>query len=609
MANKSLQDYTINNSGYVAFDAVSLKDIIIERLTRNGVFTDQNYEGSNWSALIDVISVSYHYLIYYLNKNASEAQFSKAQLYENINSIVKGLDYNPLGPQTSILPFEVLANENIVPGVYTIPRYSFFTFNGINYSFANDITFAKTEAGNQLLTDLSNRNVLYQGKFQEYPLYSALGDNFETLTISVLDTINNVNPIIDNFNIFVYVKPIDGNKWEEWTRTASLYTEQGNSKKYTVRFNEQQQYEVKFGNNITGKKLDEGDQVAVYYLRSEGIAGQVKAGDLNNNPLFYFTTPQFDIILNDVKTPATTYLTLLQTGELTFSNSVASTPYGQPETVEEIRTNAPQVIRSQYRLVTKDDFRAFVNRNFKGFIHDVYVANNRDYLDGQYAYLKRVGLNNSYEDSRVLQNLVLYGTSVNYNNIYIYCVPKQTPLNSTQARANYLAAAQKQLILDEVSEVCMLTVNPIVFDPVYIAFNIGIQTSNEFTVPDVIQNTRLQIVINNNANRTKSSIAQEVVSKFEEFFTLNNNTLGATINIDRLTNSVLGISGVRYITTKNGDITKTGISLLYYNPIYPEGDKNISQQNIVLESFMFPYYNDISNLINQIDVYYEKEVI
>ena len=63
MANKNIQDYNLSDTGYVAFDAVSLKDIIIERLSRNGVFTDQNYEGSNWSAFIDVVSVSYHYLI------------------------------------------------------------------------------------------------------------------------------------------------------------------------------------------------------------------------------------------------------------------------------------------------------------------------------------------------------------------------------------------------------------------------------------------------------------------------------------------------------------------------------------------------------------------
>lgn len=608
MATKNIQDYNLSNTGYVAFDAVSLKDIIIERLNRNGVFTDQNYEGSNWSAFIDVVSVSYHYLIYYLNKNASETLFSKAQLYENINSIVKSLDYNPLGPQTSVLPFEVSANVNIIPGVYTIPRYSYFTFNGINYSFTSDITFAKTELGVQALTDFSNRNVLYEGKIQEYPIYTALGDPYETITLTTYDTINNVNPIIDNFNIFVYVKSVETNTWEEWTRTTSLYTEAGSSKRFAVRFNEDQRYEIKFGNNITGRKLTANDSVAIYYLRSDGTQGEVKAGSLDNNPLFYYTTPQFDVILQDVKLPLTNYLNINLTSDLTFTNTTASTPYGPPETVEEIRVNAPQVIRSQYRLVTKDDYKSFVNRNFKGFLHDVYVANNADYLNGQYAYLKNIGLNNSLEDSRVLQNQVLYGTSVNFNNIYIYTVPKQTPLNSTQARTNYLTSSQKQIILDEVNEVCTMTTNPMVFDPVYIAFNIGISPTQVYTVNEIVNDSYLQVIIDNNANRTKSSIAQEISNIIIDFFSISANVLGGTISLDKLSNLILSVSGVKYTNTNNGNISKSGLSFIYYNPIYPEGDKNISQQNIVLQPFMFPYYYDTTNLITKINVFYEKEL-
>ena len=66
-----------------------------------------------------------------------------------------------------------------------------------------------------------------------------------------------------HFNIFVYVKSVGSNTWEDWKRTTTLYTEAGSAKRYSVRFNEDQRYEVKFGNNITGKKLTTGDQVAI----------------------------------------------------------------------------------------------------------------------------------------------------------------------------------------------------------------------------------------------------------------------------------------------------------------------------------------------------------
>jgi len=608
MAN-NIQNYNLSNTGYAAFDAVSLKDIIIERLSRNNVFTDQNYEGSNWSAFIDVVSVSYHYLIYYLNKNASESIFSKAQIYENINSIVKSLDYNPLGPQTSVLPFEVQANAALAPNIYTIPRYSYFAFNGINYSFTSDITFAKTETGAQLLTDFSNKNVLYEGKIQEYPLYSALGDNFEVITLTVYDTVNNINTIIDNFNIFVYVKQAGTTKWEEWKRTTTLYTESGNAKRFSVRFNENQRYEIKFGNDITGKKLNVGDSVAVYYLKSDGTSGEIAASVLDSNPLFFYNTPQFDTILADVKPSTINYATTTDVSNLTFTNTVASTPYSNPETVDQIKINAPQLVRSQYRLVTKDDYQSFINRNFKGFIHDVYVSNNTDYLNGQYAYLKSIGLNNSLEDSRVLQNQVLYGTSTSFNNVFIYLVPKQTPQNSTQARTNFLTSSQKQIILDEVNQVSMLTTNPIVFDPVYIAFNLGIAASQVYTVEEVVRDSYLEVIVDDNITRTKTSIIQDIANTITNFFSLSNNVLGQTIDFDRLSNQILAVSGVLSFSTVNGTIKRNGVSLIYYNAIYPEGDKNITQQNLTLQKFMFPYYYNVTDLINKIQVYYEKEII
>jgi hypothetical protein len=177
-------EFKLRQDGYVAFDAISLKDLIIERLNENKVFTDQNYEGSNLSSLIDIISYSYHTLIYYLNKNSAESTFSQAEIYENINQIVKSIDYNPTGPQTANLNFQAEASNNLDIGTYTIPRYSYFTFSGTSYSFSEDISFTKSLAPAELLTDLQNNNLLYNGLFIEYPLLAAIGENYETIALA-----------------------------------------------------------------------------------------------------------------------------------------------------------------------------------------------------------------------------------------------------------------------------------------------------------------------------------------------------------------------------------------------------------------------------------------
>ena len=119
-------DFTLSRDSYATFDALTLKQLIKKRLNEGGVFTDQAFEGSNISAIIDIISYSYHTLLFYLNNTASESTFNEATLYENMNRIVKLIDYKPTGFQTSLLSFESEANEKLLPNLYTIKRYSYF---------------------------------------------------------------------------------------------------------------------------------------------------------------------------------------------------------------------------------------------------------------------------------------------------------------------------------------------------------------------------------------------------------------------------------------------------------------------------------------------------
>ena len=78
--SKKFTDFNIDPGTYVAFDATSLRDLIVSRLKDHEVFTDQVYSGSNLSSIIDIISYSYHTLMFYLNKTSSESMFSDSQL-------------------------------------------------------------------------------------------------------------------------------------------------------------------------------------------------------------------------------------------------------------------------------------------------------------------------------------------------------------------------------------------------------------------------------------------------------------------------------------------------------------------------------------------------
>ena len=184
MATNNYTDFRLTQDSYAAFDALSIKELIQNRLEDAGVYTGQSFEGSNMSSIVDVIAYSYHLLLFYLNQTSSETMFTDTNIYENMNRIVKLIDYKPKGYQTSLLSYSATATENLPINTYTIPRYSYLNANGVVYSFINDATFIKSKAEAETLIDFSEENLLREGIYKEYPIQNALGEDFEVVTLA-----------------------------------------------------------------------------------------------------------------------------------------------------------------------------------------------------------------------------------------------------------------------------------------------------------------------------------------------------------------------------------------------------------------------------------------
>jgi hypothetical protein len=603
----TFNDFTLSKDGYVAFDALSLKSLITTRLNTNNVFTDQNFEGSNISSLIDIIAYAYHVLIFYLNRSAAESTFTTAELYENINKIVKILNYNPIGSQTAILSFLANAQASLPAGTYTIPRYSYFTLNGSQYSFNQDITFSKNTNSNEVLTNLQESNLLYQGAFSEYPTYVSTGEPFEVVTMTLVDT-NNQNIIVDHFNMDVYVRDntVTSPVWEKWSPTQSLFLERSNSKVYEVRLNENGRYEFKFGNNVTGKKLNAGDEIAIYYLKSDGKKGEVGSGLLNNSRIFFYSTQRFSQIQTDTTPSNITLITSSQASKITFTNIDTSTPFVERESTSSIKLNSLNTFRSQYRLITAEDFTNYVLKNYSNIISSTRTVNNWDYISGHLKYYFDLGVAKPNYESRVLFNQVKFADSCNFNNVYVYAVPKLEKLTSLTTRTNYLNSAQKQLILNDLQKVKLTTAEVIINDPVYVAIDLGVKFPGEILSPSISDNTYLEIQRDITAKRNPEAIKQQIAQIFADYFSTLKDNLGLQISLTEITNKILAIEGVQNITTKRTEgeqtITVPGISLNIYNPVYPETDIQITTQDEQLPYFKYPFLNNPLDFQNKINV-------
>ena len=600
-------DYKFKQDGYVAFDAISLKDLIIEKMNDQKVFTDQNYEGSNLSAIIDIVAYSYHVLIYYLNKNSSESNFSQAELYENINQIVKSIDYNPTGPQSANINFEAVANANLPINSYTIPRFSYFTFSGTSYSFVQDVTFQKTLNGVEALIDLQNNNLLYNGQFVEFPIFSAIGEENEVAFLAATDTTDNF--YIDNNNIYVYVLPggVLNPKWEQWSRSSSLYLETGSAKKYSVRFNENEQYEIKFGNNVNGKKLNEGDLVAIYYLKSDGQNGQISKNQIDNQQLYFYNTTQFNAILNDTTSSGANIITSAEAANVSFTNANASTLFKTKESVEEIKINAPNLFNSQYRLVTTDDYRNYILKNFGNWVKSASVVNNFDYTAIYQKYFFDIGLDRPNDDSRVLFNQVNFSDACDFNNIYIFAVPNKILETSLDIRTNFLSIAQKNAINILLNDVKSATTELVVSDPVYMELNFGASNGSDYDFIDAAgDESYLYVEVDRNSRRDLSSVQKEIASIFLDYFNNNNLDLGQLISLKDLSQLILDVDGVVEFSTrrnyKGSTIINNQLQLALYNPVYLTSDFTTTDQDVRLKYFQFPYFKNLSLVSERIEV-------
>lgn len=590
ITNKFLE-FNLPQDAYVAFDAVSLKEYIVDRLNENEKFTDQKFDGSNLAAVIDIIAYSYHVLLFYLNNTASEVNFDQASLYENMNKIVKLIGYKPAGKQTSIVPLQATASTSLAAGNYTIKKYSYFITDGVQYNFTNDISFTKTTANSEIIQEISDDVILYQGTIKEYPDYTSQGEEFEVLPIVVKNIIDKDDDkfIADN-TISVYVKEIDNGKYYEYSETDSLYLNSSVDRVYEVRLNENGYYELKFGNGVFGRKLAAGDNVSANYILSDNIKGIITKNVINGNTLFIYDSARQRQIFTDTyaNKDETIFVDVANSSLITFNNPQASSTLSPEETVEQIRENAPKIFSSQLRLVTSNDYEAFIKKNLANVITSVKVVDNSTYINEYIQYFYNICVDPN-KVNRVIINQVNFADACDFNNINVFVVPKFT-ITSDKSYPEFLPGSFKNAIVDETRDRKMVSNNVVPRDPVYMAFGLGISNAEKLTT-DILDETSLIIYRETNNKINKNTLKTRVNSLIKKFFLASNNQLGQHIKLVELTNDILSLEGIKRIETKNentGD-SINGISFLAFNPLYTESDIELVNQDTTLPFFKFPY--------------------
>jgi hypothetical protein len=601
MSDTKTLEYNLPTDAYLNFDASSLKDFIIQKLNQNSKFTDQNYEGSNLSSLIDIIAYTTHVLMFYLNQTSSESLFTQSSIYENMNRIIKLVGYNPIGKQTSQVPVNCVAGEDLSPGSYYLKKYSYFLIDSTQYTILNDFFFEKTTNSEESITAINDNLILYQGTVGEYPSYIAEGTSFETFPIVVDNLVNsNDDSFIAEGTTSVYVKEKASESWYEYSKVDTIYFANSNERIYESRLNESGHYEIKFGNDTFGRQLEEGDEVRVMYLLSDGNAGVISKNTINGNKIFNYSSSIFNEIYNDVYQQTSILISRDNSTFLSFKNPLNSTPITDAESVEDLKRNVPYLIASQYRLVSEKDYEIFLKKSIPNILNSVKVVNNEKFLEEYIQYFYNICVDPN-KVNRVILNQVNFADSCDFNNVNIFCVPNFS-LNVDESYPSYLTNSFKNLLKDLTNDKKMLSHEIVPRDPIYTAFDIGY--SSKKATKNSYFDTKLIVTVDKNTRTNKQAIKELIKNKIVNFFKAENNELEGIMDLSSLTSDILNIDGVNLIQTKNFSENSffNGLSFISWNPLFEDSDSEFVNQNTTLPFFKFPYFYRPNNLINKIEI-------
>ena len=296
-------------------------------------FLDYDFEGSNLSTLLDIMSYNTYMNAYYLNMIGSESFLDTAQIKSSIVSHAKELNYIPRSRSSSKAIVSFTVNTGVDnPPVVILPKFFAVkaSVNNTSMDFTTDSTVTIYRGTNGSYT--SSPVPVYEGKivqeFFTYPYdtkFILQSTNIDTSSIAV----NVTNSSTDHSNTnYTYAESLIG-----LTSSSTVFFVQGYNN---------DQYEVVFGDGVFGKALSPGNVINVTYRSTNGELG---------NKVYAFSSPN-----------------KIDNYSVTVSTNVPAASGTERESVDSIKFYAPRHYTTQNRAVTKDDYINLIREKYPQII-------------------------------------------------------------------------------------------------------------------------------------------------------------------------------------------------------------------------------------------------
>ena len=327
---------------FTNLDFDQIKTQIKEYLRANSNFTDFDFEGSNFSVLIDALAYNTYISAFNSNLVVNESFLDSATLRENVVSLARNIGYVPRSKSAAraSISFNVTANSTsseikLQPGLVCVGRSN---DSDVVFSISEEITASTTVTSGIATASFGsalNPIDVLEGTFltSQFIVDGSLEQRF------VLDNAN-----IDTSSIVAYVGT-PGVLGKQYKMIDNIVGISSISDTYLIQEVQDERYELLFGDGVFGRKPENGAVITVQYIVTSGSEGN---GPSNFNFAGNFLGDNGQVI-----TPSAIP---------TINTITAASNGGDIESVDSIKYFAPRLYSSQYRAVTARDYESIVQQ-------------------------------------------------------------------------------------------------------------------------------------------------------------------------------------------------------------------------------------------------------
>lgn len=321
---------------FTNLDFNNLKTQIKDYLRANSNFTDFDFEGSNFSVLIDTLAYNSYITSFNTNMAVNESFIDSATLRENVVSLARNIGYVPRSKRASraiinfsvntsvIDPNKTIRNITLKSGVIALGLVQGGSFI---FSVPDDITVSVDDNQNANFNNIE----IYEGSY--------LTKNFNVNYGTANQKFVIPNPNVDSTTVRVRVIT---NVTEDYQQFTNIFDINSNTRMYLLQEVLDEKYQIIFGDNKLGKKPENGAALFVSYIVTNGFAG-------NGARNFSFSG-----ILKDNND------NVISTGISLITTIQASENGDDIEPLDNIKYLAPRVYASQYRAVSANDYKSLI---------------------------------------------------------------------------------------------------------------------------------------------------------------------------------------------------------------------------------------------------------